>query len=70
MNHDMKLGPVTKLNKKNKTTEKSLMMMSSQKIMTPSWFFVFLSNLEQSAGRISDTESAEVTFLLIVTFFS
>ena len=51
----MKLAPVTKLDKRNKTT-------SNWKIVTFLSFFGFLTNLEQSRGRISDTESAKVIF--------
>ena len=50
----MKLGPVTKLDKRNKTSKK-LTMTSCQKIVTPLSFFRFLANLEQSGGRIPDT---------------
>ena len=57
----MKLGPVTKLDKRNKTT--------SKKFMTSLSFFGFLANLEQSGGRIPDTESAKVMFSVIVTFY-
>ena len=41
---------------------------SCRKIVTSLSFFGFLANLEQSEGRIPDTESAEVMFLVIVTF--
>ena len=36
--------------------------------MTSLSFFGFLANLEQSGGRIPDTESAKVMFSVIVTF--
>ena len=42
--------------------------MSLQKIVTLLLFFGFLANLEQSGGRIPDTESAKVMFSVIVTF--
>ena len=45
---DMKLGPVTKLDKKTKT------MTSGQKIVMLLSFFGFLVNLEQSGGQIPD----------------
>ena len=64
----MKLGPVTKLDKRNKTSKK-LTMTSCQKIVTPLSFFRFLANLEQSGGRIPDTESAKVKFSVIVAFY-
>ena len=58
----MKLGPVTKIDKRNKTTSKSLAMTSFRKIVTSLSFFKFLTNLEQSGCRIPDTESAKAMF--------
>ena len=55
----MKLAPVTKLDKRNKTTPKNLTMMS---------FFQFMANLELSGSRILDALSVTITFPLIVTF--
>ena len=51
---DMKLGPVTKLDKKNKATSKKLTMMSCRQIVTSLSFSQFLANLEQSGSRIPD----------------
>ena len=65
----MKLGAVTKVDRRNKITSKKLTMTSCQKIVTSLSFFGFLANLEQSGGRIPDTESAKVMFSVIVTFF-
>ena len=65
----MKLGPVTKINKRNKTTSKNFARTSFRKIVTSLSFFKFLANLEQSGGWIPDTESAKVMFSIIVTFF-
>ena len=65
----MKLGPVTKINKRNKTTSKNLARTSFRKIVTSLSFFKFLANLEQSGGWIPDAESAKVMFSIIVTFF-
>ena len=51
----MKLGPVTKLDKKNKTTSKKIdndIMSENCDVIV---FFKFLANLEQSGGRIPDT---------------
>ena len=45
------------------------MLMSCRKIVTSLSFFGFLANLEQSGGRIPDTESAKVMFSVIVTFY-
>ena len=53
----MKLGPVTKIDKRNKTTSKKLTLTSCQIIVTSLPFFGFLANLEQSGGRIPNTES-------------
>ena len=44
------------------------MLTSCQKIVTSQSLFGFLANLEQSGGRIPDTESAKVMFSVIVTF--
>ena len=52
----MKLRPVTKLNKRNKTTSKDFEMMSFQKIVTSLPFFQFRANLEQpEAGFLTDS---------------
>ena len=42
---DMKLGPVTKLDKRNKTTSKNLKMKSCRQIVTPLPFFQFRSRI-------------------------
>ena len=52
----MKLGAVTRIDKRNKTTSKKLTMTSCQKIVTSLLFFEFLPNLEQSGFR---TESLQ-----------
>ena len=65
----MKLGPVTKLGKRNKATSKKYdvdVMSESSDVLS---IFGFLANLEQSGGRIPDTESAKVMFSVIGTFF-
>ena len=64
----MKLGPVTKLDKRNKTTLKNLTLTSCRKTVTSLSFFRFLANLEQTGGRIPVTESAKVMFSVTVTF--
>ena len=64
----MKLGPLPKLDKRNKTTSKKLTMTSCRKIVTSLSFFRFFANLEQSGGRITDTESAKAMFLVMLTF--
>ena len=40
----MKLGPITKLGKRKKTTQKIIMMTSFRKIVTSLSFFGFLAN--------------------------
>ena len=64
----MNLEPVTKLDKKNKSTSKKLTMMLRQKIVTSLSFSGFWANLERSRGLIRDTESAKVMFSVIVNF--
>ena len=64
----MKLGPVPKLDKKNKKTSKKFDLTSCPKIMTSLSFFGVLANLEKSEGWIPDTESAKVMFLVIGAF--
>ena len=65
---DMKLGPLTKVDKRNKTTSKNLALMLCRQIMTLLSFSGFLANLEQSRERIPDTESGKVMFSVTVTF--
>ena len=64
----MKLGPVTKPDKRNKAMSKNLTLRSCRKIITSFSFFGFLVNLELSAGRILGTESAKVMFSVKVIF--
>ena len=54
----MNLGPVTKLDKRNRTTSKKF----DDDVMSENSDVIFrsLANLEQSGGRIPDTESAKV----------
>ena len=48
INHiDMKLGPVTKLDKKNKTASKKLAMMSCWEVVMALSFFQFMTNFEE-----------------------
>ena len=51
---DIKLGLVTKLDKRSKAISKNLMMTSYQKNVTPLSFFRFMANLELSGSRIPD----------------
>ena len=58
----MKLGPVTKLDKKNTlTSKKKLVMMSFHQIVMSLLFFQFMANLEQSRSQIPDAWSVELT---------
>ena len=50
----MKLGPVTKLDKRNKKTSKKFGDDVMSKIMTSLLFFQFMANLEQSGSWIPD----------------
>ena len=49
---DMKLEPVTKLDKRKKATSKKLMMTSCQKILMSLLFFQYTINLEQSRSSV------------------
>ena len=64
----MKLGPVPKLDKRSKTTSKSLTITSFQKTVTSLPFFQSTANLEQSGSRIPDAYSVKLTSS-IVTFY-
>ena len=56
----MKLGPVTKLDKRNKATSQ---------IVTSLLFFQFMAILEESRSRIFDALAVKFTFSLTVTFY-
>ena len=52
---NMKFGPVTKLDKRNKTiSKKKLTMTPYRKTVTSLSFFQFMANLDQSGSRIPD----------------
>ena len=64
----MKLGPVTKLDKRNKRTLKKIdieVMLENCDVIV---IFRIFGHLEQSGGRIPDTEPATDMFSVIVTF--
>ena len=65
----MKLGPVTKLDKRNTAISKKLTMTLCRKIVTSLSFFRFLANLEQYRSRIPDARSIKLTFSLTATFY-
>ena len=50
----MKLGPVTKLDKKNKTTPKKFDNDVMSTIVTSLFVFLFMADLEQSRSQIPD----------------
>ena len=56
----MKLGPVTKLDKKNRTTSKKMTITSYRKIVMSWPFFQFTANLEQSGSHILDPLSVKL----------
>ena len=64
----MKLGPVTKLDKRNKTTSKKIDIDAMSENCDVIAIFRILVNLEQSGSRIPDTESVKVMFSVIVAF--
>ena len=66
---DMKLGPVTKLGKKNKKTSKILTMTPCHKIVASLPSFQFVANLRQSRSQIPDALSVKLTVSLKVTFY-
>ena len=65
----MKLGPVTKLGKRNTGTSKNLTRMSCQQNMTLFTFFQFMADLEQSGNQIPDAWSVKLIFSLAVTLY-
>ena len=66
---DMKPEPVTKLNKRNKTMSKKMMMMSYWQIVMSLLFFWLMANLELSGSRIRDAQSVKLPPLLKGTFW-
>ena len=63
----MKLGPVTKLGKRNEATAKN-MTISFRQVVTLMPFFRLMANLEQSGSRIPGAYSVKLTFSSIVLF--
>ena len=67
--YDMKLGPVTKLDNRNKTTlnkfDDYIMSANSDVIV----IFRLTANLELFGSRIPDAWSIKLIFLLIITFY-
>ena len=67
--NDMKVGPVTAIEKKNAATTKKLTMTSCWQIVTSLSFARFMANLQSSGSPISDTWSVKLTFPLTVTVY-
>ena len=65
----MKPGPVSKVDKRNKTTSKDLEMTSCLEIVTSFSFLQFMANLEESGSQIPEAQSVQLIFSLIVTFY-
>ena len=68
-NIDMKVGQITKLDKRNTATPKKFgnnVMSTSCDVFS---FFQFIANLEQNGFQIPDAWFIKLTFLLIVTFY-
>ena len=63
----MKLGPVAKLDKRNKTTSNKFDVDAMPESCESLSFFGFLANLEPSRGLIPDSESAKGMFSVIGT---
>ena len=64
----MKLEPLTKLDKRNKTPNKFGDDTSYTQTVTSLSFFRFIVNLEQSGSWIPDAWSVKLTFSLMVIF--
>ena len=61
----MKLGPVIKIDKRNKKLSKKSTMASYREIvMSLCFFFQFLADLEQSGSQIPDASSAKLRIFL------
>ena len=66
---DIRLGPVTKLDKWKRAKSINLTMSSCRQILTSLSFFGSLASLKQSRSRIPDAWSVRLTFLVTVTFY-
>ena len=66
---DIRLGPVTKLDKRNRAKSINLTMSSCRQILTSLSIFGSMASLEQSRSRIPDAWSVKLTFLVTVTFY-
>ena len=66
---DMKLGPATKIDKRNMATSKKLTTISFQQNVTSLSFFQFMANLEQFGCWIPGAWSVKHISSLIVAFY-
>ena len=65
-NINIKLGPVTKIDKRNRSTQKNDTASSNYDVIDIFTIYVYL---QQSGSRISDTRSLFLTFSLIAVFY-
>ena len=65
----MKLGLLTKLDKKTSQSQKILTMTLCRQVATLFSFFEFMANFHLLRDRIPDEWSIKYTFLLRVTFY-
>ena len=65
----MKLGPVIKPDKRNKTRSKQSTMASCRQIISSSAFFLFMADSEQSRSWIPGAWSVVLTFSLKATSY-
>ena len=69
ININMKLGPVTKLNKRNTATSKKLTVTSYRQRVTSLSVFCFMANFKQSGSWILNAWSVKFTVSLTATFY-
>ena len=65
---DIKLGSVTKIDRRNKKMSKKLTLTSCQQIVTSLLFFWFIADLEQSGSWTPDEQSIKLIFSKITTW--
>ena len=65
----MKLGSVTKLDKRKETKSKKFEDDFMSEMLTSLSFFQFMANLEQSGSRIPEAYPVNLKLSLIVTFY-
>ena len=64
---DLKLGLVTKPDKRNTVMSKKLMMTLCRKMVTSLCFFQFMAILQSSGSRIPESWSIKLTFSLTIS---